>query len=169
MIQLTKKGRKFGDITNTYGSLLGAGVKTDHTSKVRNSPRGFYYLEFSKRYRGVTELDIDLRYNYAIELIANHTGIAEDFLHLKTKKSTITETSLDSVYYVHQGSHIIGKMSISIRRYGNINELLFIYQVKELYSRQPKQQRVRRKGSKNAKARAYAKTARKITREKKTT
>lgn len=166
---MVKKGRKFGDITNTYGNLLGSGTKTDHTSIIRNSKRGYYYIEFSKKYRGISELDIDLRFNYAIELIALHTGTPEYLISLDTKKETITESSLDGVYYVHQGSHIIGKMSISVRRYGNINELLFIYQKKELQSRQPRQQRKTRKGTKNMKARAYHKEARKIVREQKTT
>lgn len=125
-------GRKYGDITNTMGNLMGMGDGSSAYRAQVRSNRGYYYLEFSKKYRGVSELDIELKDSYALDLISEYVNVPKDFLRLVQKKEQLTTSSLDTVYFVKQGTATIGKMSVSVRRYGKINELLFIYQKKHL-------------------------------------
>ena len=125
-------GRKYGDITNTMGNLLGMGDGSKAYGAQMRSNKGYYYLEFSKKYRDVSELDIELKESYALDLISDNLNVPKDFLRLEPKKENLTGSSLDSVYFVKQGKLTVGKISISVRRYGSINELLFIYQKKHV-------------------------------------
>lgn len=125
-------GRKYGDITNTMGNLMGMGDGSKAYGAQMRSGKGYYYVEFSKKYRHVTELDIELKESYALDLVSDYVNVPTDFLRLEPKKENLTGSSLDSVYFVKQGKLVIGKVSISVRRYGSINELLFIYQKKYL-------------------------------------
>lgn len=162
---MAKNGRKIGSIDNTLGNLMGMGDGRGAYRSQVNSTKGYYYVEFSKKYRGVSELDIELKEVYTIDLISAHIGAHKDFIRLKPKKENLTETSVDSVFYVKRGTAVIGKVSISVRRYGDTNELLIIYQQKYL---RPKYQLGRTKQS-DATSRSKAKSnKRKSNRTKKT-
>ncbi len=151
---MVSSGRKYGDISNLMGNLLGMGDGSQAYKSQVNSPKGYYYVEFNKKYRGVSEKDIALKEKYALELVSKHIGSHQDFIRLTPKKENLTETSLDTVYYVHRGKAIIGKISISVRRYGNLNELIFIYQKKFLRSKNTGGGTKRANSSSLAKARA---------------
>lgn len=166
-----KVGRKVGDIRNTKGNLLGLGDGSTAYQKQLKSRKGFYYISLQKRYRGVSELDVELREDYALDLLETHLRTPRDFLRLVEKKENLTETSLDTVYYVYQGVIVLGKMAISVRRYGSLRELLFIYSEKRTAPKRgiPRKRASAYKNTSQAKSMKNQKQRKRVSSEKRTT
>lgn len=118
------------------GGLMNSGMSRGDTSaweSRRQSGKGFYETRFVETYDNLTERDLDLLYDYGIDLVRKFTGEPKKTLSLSEKKNKQTVLGRNEVYYVKRGVDIIGKLSISYR--ATPNERLsatYIYQEKKL-------------------------------------
>src|SRR5699024_8398407 len=98
-------------------SSLDFGTGNNHTvKKQRQSYRGYYKLGFVEPYNGVSERDVEIRQEYAKDLISKYTGIPKNMIQFRKKSTNQTIVSLDEVFYVKTGKEILGKMSIRVQR-----------------------------------------------------
>lgn len=97
---------------------------------VRRSTKGYYVLDFTDSYTGVSERDVELRRDYAKGLVANYYNLDQRTLHLRKKSEKQTAISLDEVYYVKAGDKPIGKISIRVTRLFKDIAISFVFQRK---------------------------------------
>jgi hypothetical protein len=122
----------------------------DAYKKSRQSLRGHYTVSFTKTYDKVTERDIELRRDYAKDLVAQDIGVPVDMITLKarTDKGKQTLTALDEVFYVKVGKDTYGKVSIRTQRLLTSRILIFVFQVKKNAPKPPQKPYSRNKGFK---------------------
>lgn len=119
-------------ISNANGNLYGSGSSKNNVAKQRKSHKGYYKLGFVEPYERMTERDIELRQEYAKDLIGKYTGLPKDLIQFKKKSTNQTILSLDEVFYVKTGIEPIGKVSIRVQRLFKTVSLTIIYQEKRL-------------------------------------
>lgn len=117
---------------NPFGNLDGLGHYRNNIEKEWQSKKGHYKVAQVESFEGVTERDVELRREYAKDLIGMHTNSAADFIQLRRKESNVTLSSLHEVYYVKIGHNTVGKISISVQRVFNKINLSFIFQEKRV-------------------------------------
>lgn len=119
-------------MSNINGNLLGLGGSKNNRAKQRKSHKGYYKLAFVEPYERMTERDVELRQEYAKDLIGKYTGLPKDLIQFRKKSSKQTIVSLDEVFYVKTGKEPIGKLSIRVQRLFKSVSLTIIYQEKRL-------------------------------------
>lgn len=131
---------------------MASGLGGNTYSTWAKSKKGFYHVELSKMYDNMTDLDIELKMSYTQDLLSKYLRIPEDMLTLHKKKSTISSTGIDEVYYVQQGVFVLGKVSVGVKYLGSNTRLIIVYQRRD---RQGRSSTKARKNStvKNRKAR----------------
>lgn len=98
--------------------------------KYLQSKRGTYNMEFIRSFKDMTEMDIDLRIDYAKDLLHKLLNVHEDFIQFEMKKGSGKSgiTTRYEVFYVSVGKEVVGKMSIATQRAFLTNTLTFVYQ-----------------------------------------
>lgn len=76
--------------------------------------KGHYRLAFVENYTKLSPRDIELKLDYAKDLISNYVGTPEDMIKLQLKDRTQKLANMDEVYYVKVGTYTIGKLSIRV-------------------------------------------------------
>lgn len=112
-------------------------VINNGTSAIENrkkSKKGDYKPEFVEMYSKVSDKDVELRKDYAIDLLSKHLGVRRELIVLDDKRSSTinTVTARDEVYYVYVGQQVAGKISIRTQRTWKSIDLLFIFQTKQV-------------------------------------
>jgi hypothetical protein len=138
------KGRKKNtQIDNFFTRSKARGVEARGTTqinshgkfaneKAKQKKEGTYRVSFTEVFDRVTEKDIQLRKQYALNLISTYLYAYEHLLHLeaKTKEGKQTASALDEVFYVKFGKEVLGKVSIRTQRGLRFNSLYFVFQQK---------------------------------------
>lgn len=121
-------------MANINGNPFGGGKssKSKIISKRKKTHLGYYRLGFVEPYVKMTERDIEIRQEYAKDLVSRYVGAPKDMIQFRKKSSTQTSLSLDEVFYVKIGKETIGKISIRVQRMFTSSNLTFIYQEKNL-------------------------------------
>lgn len=117
---------------NPYGGSKSSAKKKDIIKKQRQTNLGYYRLGIVETYNKMTSRDIDIRQEYAKDLIGRYIGAPKDLITFRKKSTTQTALSLDEVFYVKIGKETVGKVSIRVQRLFSSSNLTFIYQEKNL-------------------------------------
>ncbi|AIW03248.1 hypothetical protein CPT_Mater91 [Bacillus phage Mater] len=112
----------------------------DAYNKSLKSNKGHYRVQFTRTFEQVSELDIELRKKYALDLVSEEVAVPADMITLKAKKQTgeQTLTARDEVFYVKVGSINYGKISIRTQRLWKSTTLIFVFQAKVTAIKPPK-------------------------------
>ena len=131
---------------NSKGNLqaLGKG-SSNQIKKERQTNKGHYKLAFIEPFSGVTNRDVEIKQEYAKDLISKYVGYPKDMIKFRKKSAKQTVLSLDEVFYVKIGLETVGKVSIRVQRTFKANNMTIIYQEKKL--RAPRKPTKKKKGS----------------------
>lgn len=117
---------------NLDGNLYGLGGYKNNTQKEWESRKGYYRLAFVESFNKMTDRDIDIRQEYAKDLIATYARVPKDMVVFRKKSSKTSLVSLDEVFYVKLGKSTVGKISIRVQRTFKEATLSFIFQEKRI-------------------------------------
>ncbi len=117
---------------NLNGNLYGLGKYNNNTQKEWESRKGYYRLAFVESYNKMTTRDVEIRQEYAKDLIANYAKVPKDMVVFRKKSSKTSIVSLDEVFYVRIGKSTVGKISIRVQRTFSEATLSFIFQEKRI-------------------------------------
>lgn len=132
-------------------TFTGLGDGSKAVSKVKKSTRGHYRVEDSVMFTDVSERDLELKRDYAKDLVSKSIGISKDMLQLKAKGPAVqTIASVDEVYYVKQGKITVGKVMIRQQRTFKYNNLIIIFSKKYVRAPESKAKHPVKRSSKKA-------------------
>lgn len=117
---------------NLNGNLYGMGHYKDNVKKEWESNKGYYRLAFVETYNKMTTRDVEIRQEYAKDLISIYARVPKDMIVFRKKSSKTSLTSLDEVFYVKIGKSTVGKMSIRVQRTFREATLAFVFQEKRI-------------------------------------
>jgi len=117
---------------NLDGNLYGLGGYKDNVSKEWESKKGYYKLAFVESFDKMTDRDVDIRQEYAKDLIATYVKVPKSMVVFRKKSSTTSLASLDEVFYVKIGKSTVGKISIRVQRTFTQTTLSFVFQEKSI-------------------------------------
>lgn len=117
---------------NPYGNLFGSGHYDDNVKKEWESNKGYYRVAFTECYEGLTEREIELRQEYAKELVAMYIGTTKELVSFRKKDTSTTRVSLDEVFYVKVGNATVGKISVRVQRAFRSKDVYFVFQEKRI-------------------------------------
>lgn len=119
-------------MSNLDGNLYGLGHYKDNRRKEWESNKGYYKLAFVETFDKMTERDIEVRQEYAKDLISTYMKVPKDLVSFRKKSSKTGIASLDEVFYVKVGTNTVGKISIRIQRTFKEATLGIVYQEKRI-------------------------------------
>lgn len=105
---------------------------------------------------------MDLKLDYGKDLIATFIGYPKELLKVQKKSEKVGLVSADSVYYIKEGTHVIGKLAIREQQTFRDLGLTFIYSTKDQKPRE-----IQRKAGKNTRGEARKKDRKKQNRKSK--
>jgi len=117
---------------NLNGNLYGLGSYKNNVSKEWQSKKGYYKLAFVETFNKMTERDIEIRQEYAKDLIATYIGVPKSMVTFRKRSTKTTIASLDEVFYVKVGKITVGKLSIRVQRTFSQTSLNLIFQEKRI-------------------------------------
>lgn len=130
VISMTKKSNK---IDQRRGNLTADNKHGKHShSTQRKSNKGYYKLAFVEPFTNLTQRDIDLKKEYALDAIGRFYDTNKSLLHLRKKEENQSYLAIDTIYYVRLGKEPIGKVSIRVTKLFNTNSMTIVYQEKNV-------------------------------------
>jgi hypothetical protein len=85
----------------------------------------------SYQWKNLTDRDIDLRIEYATDLLSNTMGVDSKFIHLKERTKSATAVSMSETYTVKVGVKEWGVVSIRTQGLSNKYSMFIIVQRKK--------------------------------------
>lgn len=85
----------------------------------------------SYQWRNLTDKDVDLRIEYATDLLSNTMGVEPKFIHLKERTKSATAVSMSETYTVKVGVKEWGVVSIRTQGLSNKYSMFIIVQRKK--------------------------------------
>lgn len=126
-----------GTINNGGKTFTGMGDGSQAQVKMRRSAKGHYYVKDSRRFDNVTSRDLELRTEYARDIIAQNMRVPKESIRLtmrgEPKKDILTT---DEIYHVRRGVDIVGKVAIRIQTTFKGDNLIIVYSEKRIKARE---------------------------------
>lgn len=85
----------------------------------------------SYQWKNLTDRDVDLRIEYATDLLSNTMGVEPKFIHLKERTKSATAVSMSETYTVKVGVKEWGVVSIRTQGLSNKYSMFIIVQCKK--------------------------------------
>lgn len=126
-----------GTIDNGGKTFTGMGDGSQAQVKMRRSAKGHYYVKDSRMFDSVTPRDLELRTEYARDIVAQNMRVPKESIRL-TMRGEPTKSLLvtDELYHVRRGVDIIGKVAIRVQTTFRGDNLIIVYSEKRIKAKE---------------------------------
>lgn len=120
----------------TYNHILSHGVHSRQA--FLNSHHGDYFVAFVETFRNLTEQDVLLREDYALDLVGRYLNVPREMVHLTHRRGQTTQSliNLDELRYIKLGKSFVGRVGIRTTRIGKRIMLTYVFSQKQEQLRQ---------------------------------